>query len=278
MNGALKVAGRPSLAATFSAGGPFAVVDPVPDLDPLLAEAFGLWRASAVTPGWVPADGWANEGTGGSSLDLIAASEAPVPEGANGESEDEAVDGNRVEPELVAGGFSIGFGLGNADNGGADYGFFTEGAFDWSGSFAVTLDFTPDNIGVDNMRYLRKGGPFGHVGLIIEEVVPGFGGFIMELLGENVSPPATGFVASSTAAVAGRQTLTLVLDRTAHLFRPYRNGELVAAPLSDETGMGDCTTALPLIVGPGQTVHNIVYHERALTAGEAADLHNLMGV
>lgn len=240
-----------------------------PDLDPQLATADGLWRASAVDPGWTAADPWANEGTAGSALDLHSATdEGLVGEVADGVGTVVTVD-HLVTPVLVDGGFDIGHNAGDADDGANDFGFYGDFAMDLSGPFAVTVDYTPDAIGVTSMRYLRRGFPFGHPGFVFEEAVM-FGGFIAAAIdGDNFvySPPTIeGFLAiNPVPAIAGRQQFTLGYDGSA--FIAYRNGVPVDGgvfPPFDDAGVD-----LPLIVGPGQTVHNIAFHKGA--AVEALD-------
>lgn len=254
------------------------VTDRLDALASPLADAVGVWMASSVDESWVPTDGWANEGTAGTDLDLVAANAAAAL-GVADESGTTVENGNRVTPALVSApaGFEIGFGLGDADNGGNDYGFAGAAGLDMSGSFTFTIDYTPLGTGLTSMRYLRKGGPFLHPGLIFEEVPAIYGGYVLEALGPNVSvSPLGGFVVATGSPAAGRQQSTLVLDRDSHLATFFRSGAQVAGALTDETGMGDATTAFPLIVGPGQTVHNIVVHDRALSSDEAIALHALL--
>lgn len=229
--------------------------------------AFGLWRASTQPATWTTASGWPNEGTGGSAYDLTAANEAPGL-GTEDGNEQAVTDANRVTPTLVSGpaGFAIGFATGNATDARDDYGFAGANGLDMSGSWAFTIDYTPTDVTDDDAkscRPLRKGGPFGHQGVIIEQVPIAFGGAILIGIGSTADPgnPAAGYVAATSTPEAGRQQATIVVDRTAHVGRFYRKATQISASLSDETGIGDSTTAFPMILGAGNTIHNVLFHK-----------------
>lgn len=247
------------------------------ELTALMGDPVGLWRASTVADGWVPADGWGNEGTGGASLDLHAATDGGGSlVDVDGVGTD-VIAGDLVEPALVAGGFEIGFNSGGVDDGLNDFGFYGAFALDMATGFTVTLDFTPAAVGVSSMRYLRKGGPFGYTGVIIEEAVM-FGGFIgVAIDGPNFaySPPTIeGFMAMAPQVmVAGRQQVTLAFDG-ADAFA-YRDGVAIASIAYPEFADPSTPSSLPLFVGPGQTVHNIAFHDAALTAAQVAAMHSV---
>lgn len=236
--------------------------------DPLLRTAVGLWRAGHQRAGWVPADGWPNEGRGGSALDLRAATDGGDTLGVVDGVGTIPVADDLVDPELVSGpgGFDIGFNSGDADDGANDFGFYGDFPLDMSGPFAITLDYTPLGTGLTSMRYLRKGFPFGHPGFVMEEAT-GFGGFISAAIdGDNFvySPPTIeGFLGiTPLAAIAGRQQMTLGFDGTTAF--AYRKGVLLTSQAFPN--FEDASVDLPLIVGPGQTVHNIVFHRGAAAA------------
>lgn len=132
-----------------------------------------------------------------------------------------------------------------------------------------------------SQRYLWQGGPFSKDGWLIEEAVMS-GGFIF-YVGDQATfvynpPTFAGFAADTGTAVAGRQNYTAVIDRDAGLLRTYRDGTALTVELAGALGAGDCTAAFPMIVGPGQTVHNIGFYTDALSAGDAADLAALLEV
>jgi hypothetical protein len=240
-------------------------------LDPSLWYATGLWRATSVAGDWEAADGWVNEGTAGSALDLTVASEAATLAFTNATTE--PGDGNRVTPELVDGAFVIGLGDGDppttTDNVGADYSFFSEAAFDASGSFAFW--------------YLaRQGSPFGQDGWHVEEANSsgGFISYVGDAASFSFTPPFNvgGAGVNTETMIAGRQQFTFVVDRATDTYRCYRNGEALTVEIPDIDDMGDATAALPLVVGPNMTLHNIAYHlDEAAETLDVAAVHTAFG-
>jgi hypothetical protein len=252
------------------------VVLPAPEgegLAPLLADAVAAWRTP--DPGWVAADGVPNEGTGGATFDLTVATEAATLALTNASTVPDPE--NRVTPTLVSGpaGLSIPISghFSSTDNVGADYGLFTEAAFDLSGSSTFAIDFTPNNIGTTFTYFARQGSPFGSDGWHIEEADAsgGFISYIGDAAAFSFTPPFTvlGAGVQTATMISGRQQFVFVVDRDTDTYRYYRNSVALPPAISDISTMGDATAALPLVFGANFILHNAVFDTRAWTAAEA---------
>lgn len=247
-------------------------------LDPLLAEAVGLWRFAAVPSGWAAPDPWPNEGTLGALADLqVVVGDLPgttvtaeVPATPTKES-----DGFDIDPQ-------------DPENTGSDAGFYTDVDLDFSGDFAVLLDFTPQVAPVvTQMKYLGnyRNQTGDSDGFVMEDITGVAGNepalYAVAVISSSITPPSptagVDYTGVSFEMIAGRQQWVMVADRAHDELRLFRNGTQVSAsglatgspaPLADT--IGDCTSAAELVVGPGQRVHNLAVWTRALTGTEVS--------
>lgn len=250
------------LGPTVGAGG--LIVPAAGDaLDPLLAEAVLLLRASSLTSDWEPGDGWPNEGTLGDTHDAI---------------QDGGPD--QVSAAWVEGGVEMGDETNNGYSTG-EYGLaFPVSGFDFSGDFTVALDFTPDVVPQNALLYIDMQdnilGQAGGVGWSLGDITEFTGGntaLIDDNEGATFPTDWNGIIWPTSS---GRQLWVMRVDRTEgmQLFKDGTNpgtpaGGGSAGDPADLTGIGDVTPATgPGRLGPAQIVHNVAIWERALTDTE----------
>lgn len=239
------------------------------DLDPLLASAAGLWRASQLPDGWVIADTWPNEGTAGSAIDLT-------------EYDGTSLDGDppAADPTLETTG-NRGVECAAADplNAGDEVMLqaLDHASLDMGGSFSYAIDYTPLTVdpSVTSIRYLRKidGGILQAPGIVFEDIAPANSDLVVITsagTGAVFNTDYSGFVTSDPAA--GRHTLVVTV--TATTMKAWLDGVSLTSPANpaDLSGVGSPDNAQPIYVGAGQRLHNLAWWDDDLTEVEAASL------
>lgn len=230
----------------------------------LLAEARMLLRASSVPAGWVPADGWANEGTAGSALDALC----------DGGSLSHSVPQTWVEPTLVGSGEDAGFAVvgSSAENDNDEYGFYVPdpgSTPDMAGSFTWCADIALGQVGPNQqVRPLRK--TFSGVataGILMEDISVVTSGGVAVVADGGGTTVGDDYGAVSFDPPEGRHRWTMTVDRSADELRFYIDGEQQGSEF-DISNVGDASNAVELILAAGSTFHNVALFDRALDPEE----------
>lgn len=261
------------LGPTVGAGGLIVPAAQEAALDPLLAAAVGLWRASQLPDGWVHADGWGNEGSAGSAIDLIpydgvsldgaAAPSTPTLE----TSGDRGVEAVSADPNNA--GDALMFQAGD------------DASLDMSGSFSFAIDFTPLTVSTDvsSIRFIRKiaGGILELPGFVVENTPPGYGDFAIALTAGTGSTFAVDYNAFILADPSAARH-TVVVSVTPTTMKAWLDGVQLTNPFAtaDLTAVGSPENAQPLYIGVGQRLHNLVWWDDDLTDGEAQSIDALI--
>jgi len=249
--------------------------EPPPELDELLAEAVGLWRASAFTGS--TGDDWPNEGTGGSALDAEC-----------NNTVDGADAGTPVYVTSPIPGFELADNSSGTTNSGPYYSVPHSALLDpGTGSFTVAAWVTIEYDGT---------GQFGNICSKIAGGTLGSGGTGWQLVNSSFTGGAA--VLASSGGASGEIPVGLnlaasgaVMTQAAHLLvgrvdiaTGDMNVFLDGTKSSDADGsqLGDVTATHELIFGRGALptiAHAFVYWDRALTDTEiTVDLPAALGV